>query len=41
VFIWAAACYFSKFCANLLIHAILKFYLGKGNLDRNRHLYEC
>ena len=37
----AAACYFSDFCVNLLIHAFLKFHLRKGNLDGNRHLYNC
>jgi len=41
VFIWAAACYFSDFCVNLLIRAFLKFYLGKGHLDGNRHSHSC
>jgi len=37
----AAACYFSDFCVNLLIQAFKKNYLRKGNLDGNRHLYNC
>ena len=41
VFIWAVACYFRDFCMNLLIRAFLKFYLGKGHLDGNRHLHSC
>ena len=32
-------CYFSDFWVNLLIHAFLKFYLGKCHLDGNRHLF--
>ena len=31
-------CYFSDFCVNLLIHAFLKLYLGKGNLDGKRQI---